>query len=84
VFTIELEPAGGEHVLVATDGQKISIRSDVWTRLRNPEDLFVEWKKLLQKWTIHLDKANLLKRECVTDADYRTLRTAIRTFEDPA
>ena len=84
MFTIEFDSDKKEHVLVGDGGDKIAIRQDVWERLRNPEDLFADWKKLLQKWSIHLDKAPALKKECPTDAEYRTLRTAIRTFTDPS
>jgi len=81
MFTIELDAASGDHVLVAPDGDKINLRADVWERLRNPDEIFSEWKQLLQKWSIHMEKAPLLKRECPGDAEYRSLRTAMRTFE---
>jgi hypothetical protein len=81
MFTIDVDSASGEHLLVASDGDKIILRDDVWKRLRDPNEIFSEWKQLLQKWSIHLEKAPLLKRECPGDAEYRSLRTAIRTFE---
>jgi hypothetical protein len=80
MFTIEIDPNTSEHVLVASDGDRVPVRQDVWDRLKKPDEIFTEWKKLLQKWAIHLDKAPVLKRECPGDAEYRTLRTAIRTF----
>jgi len=82
MFTIETDADSGEHVLVAADGEKISVRDDVWQRLRDPNEIFSNWKSLLQKWSIHLDKAPVLKQECPTDADYRSLRTVIRTHTD--
>ncbi len=83
MFHIEIDPESKEHVLVAAEGGRIPIRDDVWQRLRNPEELFSEWKGLLQKWSIHLDSAPLLKRECPADAEYRALRTTIRMFAEP-
>jgi len=83
MFTIQKGQAAGEHALVAPDGDTLPVRPDVWERLREPNEIFVEWKKFLQKWSIHVDKAPLLKRECPTDNDYRNLRTAIRTFLEP-
>lgn len=84
MFRIEFSPETKEHFLVASDGDKLPIREDVWQRLRDPEQVFGEWKKLLQKWSIHVNKAELLKRECPTDQEYRILRTDIRMFKDPA
>jgi hypothetical protein len=81
MFTIEKDAESGEHALVAPDGEKIALRADVWDRLRNPDEIFAEWMKLLQKWSIHSGKAPLLKRECPGEGEYRSLRTAIRTFQ---
>ena len=83
MFHVEIDSETGEHVLVA-EGGKISLRDDVWERLRDKEAIFSEWKQFLQKWSIHLEKAPLLKQECPTDQGYRTLRTTIRTHEKPA
>ena len=83
MFRVEFVADTKEHVLVAEDGQRMPIRDDVWKRLRDPAEVFVEWKKLLQKWSIHIEKAPLLKRECPTDQEYRALRTVIRTFKEP-
>ncbi len=83
MFQIEMDQASGEHVLVAEDGGRLPIRDDVWERLRDPDSVFGEWMQLLRKWSIHLDKAALLKSECPAGADYRTLRTRIRTFQTP-
>ena len=84
MFRIEKDAETGEHALVAEGGEKILIRDDVWERLRDAEFVFSEWKKFLQKWSIHLEKAPLLKQECPTDQEYRMLRTTIRTYEEPA
>ncbi len=81
MFHVEIDPETKEHVLVAQDGEKIPVRDDVWTRLRGPDEIFSEWKLLLQKWSIHADKVDLLKRECPDEAHYRSVRTAIRTYE---
>ena len=54
---------------------------DVWERLRDPNEIFSEWKQLLQKWSIHAEKVELLKRECPDERGYRSLRTAIRTYQ---
>ena len=70
--------------VVRLDAPTIELRDDVWERLRDAEMLFSEWKQLLQKWSIHVEKAPLLKQECPTDHEYRTLRTTIRTFTEPA
>ncbi len=81
MFRIEVDSETGKHALVAEDGEKIELRDDVWEHLRDPVALFSEWKQYLQKWSIHVEKAPLLKRECPTDQEYRTLRTTMRTFE---
>ncbi len=84
MFHIEVDPETKEHVLVAKDGGKIPVREDVWERLKDVDEIFSEWKQLLRKWSIHVDKAPLLKTECSTESEYRELRTVIRTFESPA
>ena len=84
MLTVSYDPEKEEHVLVGEGGDAIPIRDDVWERLRDPNEIFSEWKKLLQKWAIHVGKAGLLKDECPAENDYRTLRTAIRVFERPA
>ena len=81
MFRVVLDQETKEHVLVAEDGQKILLRDDVWQRLRDAEAIFSEWKTLLQKWSIHSEKAEILKRECPDEGAYRSLRTAIRTFQ---
>jgi hypothetical protein len=81
MFRVEFDGEAKEHVLVAEDGQKLPVRDDVWQRLRDANEIFAEWKQLLQKWSIHADRADLLKRECPDEAHYRSLRTAIRTYE---
>ncbi len=83
MFRIEIDPETKGHVLVAEDGGKIPVRDDVWERLEDVDEIFSEWKLLLQKWSIHVDKAPLLKTECASEAEYRQLRTVIRTFESP-
>ena len=80
MFRVEFDGAAKEHVLVADDGQKLPVRDDVWQRLTDANEIFSAWKQLLQKWSIHAEKVELLKRECPDDAQYRILRTAIRTF----
>lgn len=80
MFRIEVDPETKEHALVAQDGERLPIRDDVWERLKDVDEVFSEWKRLLQKWSIHLEKAPLLKRECSTEAEYRELRTVIRTY----
>lgn len=80
MFRIEVDNETDEHVLVA-EGGKITLRDDVWERLRDKEVIFSEWKQFLQKWSIHLEKAPLLKQECPSDQAYRTLRTIIRTCD---
>ena len=82
MFRIEIDPGSKEHVLVADDGERLAIRDDVWQRLSDPSGIFAEWKLLLQKWSIHTDKAPLLKRECPDDHAYRALRTLVRTFQE--
>ena len=82
MFRIEKDAETGEHALVAEGGDRILVRDDVWGRLRDAESLFSEWKQLVQKWSIHVDKAPLLKQECPTDQAYRVLRTIIRTYEE--
>ena len=81
MFRIEFDKEAAQHALVADDGEKLPLRDDVWERLRDPTEIFAEWKKLLQKWSIHAGKADLLKRECSADAHYRSVRTAIRTYQ---
>lgn len=83
MFSVEFDQEGGQHVLVAPDGEKLTVRQDVWDRLKDTEIIFSEWKQLLQKWSIHLEKAPLLRRECSSDAEYRELRTAIRIHAGP-
>jgi hypothetical protein len=83
MFRIEIDPESKEHVFVAPDGESLPLRDDVWERLRDPEAVFADWKKFLQKWSIHVEKAPLLKRECPEDAEYRRLRTLVRTFAEP-
>ncbi len=83
MFHVEKDAETGKYALVA-EGGRIELRNDVWERLREPEVIFAEWKQFLQKWTIHLEKAPLLKQECTTDQEYRTLRTVIRTYVEPA
>ena len=83
MFHIEIDAETKEHVLVAEGGEKIHVRDDVWERLKDVDEIFSEWKLLLQKWSIHMDKAPLLKTECQSEAEYRELRTVIRTFESP-
>ena len=83
MFRIEIDAETTEHVLVAGDGERLPLRDDVWQHLRETEAIFAEWKVFLQKWSIHLEKAPLLKRECASDVDYRELRTIIRMFEEP-
>ena len=84
MFRVEFDGEAKEHVLVADDGDKLPIRDDVWERLTDADEIFSEWKQLLQKWSIHAEKVELLRRECPGEAQYRSLRTAIRTFgEDP-
>jgi hypothetical protein len=80
MFRVEFDGEAKEHVLVADDGDKISIREDVWERLKDSDEIFSEWKQLLQKWSIHAEKVELLKRECPSEMHYRSVRTAIRTF----
>jgi len=80
MFRVEADVDGKERALVADDGERMPIREDVWERLRDPAIIFAEWKAFLQKWSIHIEKAPLLKRECPTDAEYRELRTVIRMF----
>ena len=82
MFHIEKDAETGRHDLVA-EGGRIELRDDVWERLRDPEAIFSEWKQFLQKWTIHVEKAPLLKQECPTDQAYRVLRTIVRTYEEP-
>ena len=84
MFLIDIDAETGKHALIAENGDTIELRDDVWERLRDAEMLFSEWKQLLQKWSIHVEKAPLLKQECPTDHEYRTLRTTIRTYEEPA
>ena len=84
MFTIDFDASSGDHILVGSEGEKLSVREDVWKRLKDPDEIFSEWKKLLQKWSIHLNMAPLLKKECSSDGDYRSLRTAIRTYIDPS
>ncbi|MHC4249126.1 MAG: hypothetical protein ACYTKD_01440 [Planctomycetota bacterium] len=81
MFRVEFDGEAKEHVLVAEDGQKLPVRDDVWERLKDANEIFTEWKQLLQKWSIHADRVDLLKRECPDEAHYRSLRTAIRTYE---
>lgn len=81
MFRVEFDDEAGQHALVADDGQKLPLRDDVWERLRNADEIFSDWKTLLQKWSIHADRADLLKRECPDEAHYRSLRTAIRTYQ---
>ncbi len=83
MFHIEKDAETGEHALVAGGGDRILVRDDVWERLRDTDSVFAEWKQLLQKWSIHVEKAPLLKQECPSDHEYRTLRTTIRTYEEP-
>lgn len=83
MFLIDTDTETGKHTLVAEDGDTIELRDDVWERLRDPEMIFSEWKQFLQKWSIHVEKAPILKQECPTDHEYRTLRTTIRTFSEP-
>ena len=83
MFHVEIDPETKEHALVAEGGEKIPVRDDVWDRLKDVDEIFSEWKLLLQKWSIHVDKAPLLKSECPSEAEYRELRTVIRTFESP-
>ncbi len=84
MFRLEVDPETKEHALVADDGEKLPVRDDVWERLQGADEIFSEWKRLLQKWSIHVEKTELLKRECQTDAEYRQLRTVIRTFGEPS
>ena len=81
MFTVEYEEEKTAHVLVAPGGERVELRDDVWERLRAPEMLFSDFKLLLQKWTIHVGKAELLKRECPTDSEYRQVRSLIRMFK---
>lgn len=83
MFRIEKDAETGEHALVAEGGDRIPVRDDVWGRLRDTESVFADWKQLLRKWSIHVDKAPLLKEECPTDQEYRVLRTIVRTYEEP-
>lgn len=78
MFHIEIDAEKNEHVLVSPGGGRIPVRADVWERLRDPDEVFGEWKKLMQKWAIHAEKAPVLKGECPTDQEYRELRTLIR------
>ncbi len=80
MFHVEFDGEAKEHVLIAEDGQKLPVRDDVWQRLKDPNEIFAEWKQLLQKWSIHAEKVELLRRECPDEAHYRSVRTAIRTF----
>ncbi len=81
MFRVEFDTEAAQQALVADDGEKILLRDDVWERLRDPNEIFSVWKHLLQKWSIHAGKADLLKRECSGDAHYRSVRTAIRTYQ---
>ena len=81
MFRVEFDKEAGEQTLVAEDGQKFPLRDDVWQLLRDPNEIFSTWKQLLQKWSIHADKTDLLKRECPDESHYRSLRTAIRTYQ---
>lgn len=83
MFRVEKDAESGQYALVAESGEKMLVRDDVWKRLRDAESVFAPWKQLLQKWSIHVEKAPLLKEECPTDQEYRILRTIIRTYEDP-
>jgi hypothetical protein len=80
MFRVEFDGEAKEHVLIADDGDKLPIRDDVWERLTDSDEIFSEWKQLLQKWSIHAEKVELLKRECPDEQHYRSVRTAIRTF----
>ena len=81
MFTVEYDEEKAAHALVAPDGERVELRDDVWERLRAPEILFNDFKLLLQKWTIHVEKAELLKHECPTDSEYRQVRSLIRMFK---
>jgi hypothetical protein len=80
MFHVETDPESKEHVLVAPGGGRIPVRDDVWERLRDSEMLYADWKKLVQKWSIHVGEPELLKSECSNDEEYRRLRTVIRVF----
>ena len=82
MFRVEFDGEAKEHVLVAEDGKKIPLRDDVWERLKDANEIFSEWKQLLQKWSIHSGKADILKQECPDEAHYRSLRTVIRTYHE--
>ena len=80
MFTVGFDDENAVHLLAAPDGDKLEIRDDVWERLRSPETLFKDFKLVLQKWSIYVEKAPLLKQECPTDSEYRQLRSLIRMF----
>lgn len=81
MFAVGYDEEKTAHELVAPDGGKIEIRDDVWERLRSPDMLFKDFKLLVQKWSIHTEKAPLLKRECPTDSEYRQLRSLVRMYK---
>lgn len=81
MFSVGFDEEKAVHVLVASGGDRVEVRDDVWERLRSPDILFNDFKLLLQKWSIHVEKAALLKEESPTDGDYRQLRSLIRMFK---
>ena len=81
MFTVDFDEEKATHVLVAGDGGRLEIRDDVWERLRSPDMLFSEFRALLQKWSIHVEKTSILKQECPTEAEYRQLRSLIRMYK---
>jgi len=82
MFKVDYDEEKPVHALVAPDGERIEMRDDVWERLRSPDMLFNDFKQLIRKWSIHVDRAPLLSQECPTDAEYRQLRSLIRMYKE--
>ena len=83
MFSIEYDSEKNIHVLVASSGERIEMQDDVWEKLQDADMLFDDFRKTLQMWSIHVEKADLLKAECSSMSNYKQLRGLIRIFVPP-
>ena len=72
---------GDQFILVNDDkSKKIPLNDEVWKLLINPDILLGDFTRLIQSYTLkeNRDWAVVLKEECPTSDEYRSLRALIR------
>ena len=84
MFSIEYDGEKNVHVLVASGGERLEVPDDTWKTLQGADMLFDDFRKTLQRWSIHAGKAEVLKAECTSMSDYKRLRGLIRMFTPPS